>query len=319
MLMPVSYTLSTQHVLGDRALPLSVARVPVSWPVSDHGHEFQEIVYVERGRATHEVSLVARGETRRGRAQRYPLLPGDCFLVAPGEHHAFIAPRSLVVWNIIFLPSLYQADQEALRLIPGLCEFLFIEPMFRHEGRAATKLHLEVRARAPMVSFLELMATELTTRQEGWMISARAHFLAMLVHVARSWTRSHAQSEHAGARTAQRQVMDETIAFMEEHYGEDLSLRTIAEQALLSPHHFSETFKRHCGMPPWEYLLTLRLERGKELLRTTTRSVTDIALSVGFGDSSYFARVFKADTGTTPRSWRAQQGVTPTVRGAKRS
>ena len=44
-----SYTLSAQRVLGDRELPLSVSRVPVSWPVSDHGHEFQEIVYVERG------------------------------------------------------------------------------------------------------------------------------------------------------------------------------------------------------------------------------------------------------------------------------
>ena len=304
-------TIPAQRVFTRPQLALDVSRVPVAWPVQDHGHEFQEIVYVERGRATQEVSLVAPGQTRKGRAQRYDLFPGDCFLIAPGEHHAFIAPKALVVWNILFLPSVYSPEQEALRAIPGLAEFLFIEPMFRHEGRAVAKLHLGVQERARMVGCLESIRTEMAAAEDGWVSAARAHFITMLIHLARTWKRQQAaprgRAQPQAGAPAQRQAMDAAIGFMEEHYGEDLSLGTIAEQAFLSPHHFSETFKRHCGIPPWEFLLQMRLERSKELLRTSARSVTDIALSVGFGDSSYFARVFKQATGLTPRAWRAQQ------------
>ena len=101
--------------------------------------------------------------------------------------------------------------------------------------------------------------------------------------------------------------MDDAIAFMEEHYDEDLSLRTIAEQAPPEPASlFPRPSSAIAAFLPGKYLLQLRLERSKELLRSTTRSVTDIALSVGFGDSSYFARVFKVDTGLTPRTWRAK-------------
>jgi AraC family L-rhamnose operon transcriptional activator RhaR len=299
----VASTLRSAHVFKDPALPLQIERVPVDWNVADHAHEFQELVYVEKGRSEHEVALAAP----RSRASRYELLPGDCFIIAPQERHAFLKPRGLVVWNLLFLPELVASERARLDAVPGLAEFLFIEPLFRHEGSAMPKLHLGVEQRARALACLEAIKGECARRADGYVVAARAHFLVLLIELARAWSGRSSPST-APAAAGQRQAIDAAIAFMEERYGEDLSLKDIAAQAYLSPHHFSETFKRACGMPPFEFLLRLRLDRAKELLRATERSVTDIALSVGFGDSSYFARVFKAQVGKTPRAWREAQG-----------
>ena len=138
----------------------------------------------------HEVSLVDPGEILR--ADPVPSAIHCCLATAFWWHRVntmhSLPLGSLVVWNIIFLPSLYSGDQEALRAIPGLRDFLFIEPMFRHEGKAVAKLHLGVHARTHMVDCLEAMSGELLNRHEGYMISARSTFLVMLVHLARSWT-----------------------------------------------------------------------------------------------------------------------------------
>ncbi len=288
--------------LTDPELPLSVKRHLVNWNVADHGHEFQEMVYVERGRSEHDVAI--EGERRAPR--RFTLLPGDCFLIAPGERHAYVEPRNLVVWNIIFEPRVFGSEADALRSIPGLAEFLFVEPLFRHEGRTMAKVHLGVGEREGVLACLQGASGELKQRLDGFRVAARAQFLHLLVLLARAWRRQH-PSGAGTSGSAQAQAVAAATAFMEEHFGEDLSLRAIADQALLSPHHFSEVFKRHCGMPPWDFLLQLRLGRAKELLASSDRQVTDIALEVGFGDSSYFARVFKAQTGMTPRAWRQRE------------
>jgi AraC-like DNA-binding protein len=291
--------------------PLSVGRVLVDWPVAEHDHDLEEMVYVEKGRAEHEVRL-ERGDGRHARAQRYELLPGDCFIIAPGEQHSYVQSRKIYVWNILFLPELFASERERLRAIPGLAEFLFIEPLFRHEGTAGAKLHLDVPARGRVLACLQAILAEHTAQGDGWKVAARAHFLTLLVELGRAWSSSRSRARAPEAAAGQRAAIDAAVAFMEEHYGEDISLRAIADQAYLSPHHFSETFKKHCGMPPWEFLVKLRLDRAKELLRATDRSVTDIALSVGFGDSSYFARVFKAQVGRTPRQFRGRgDGVSP--------
>ena len=306
----VKEILLNDEVFRHADLPLQISRVPVGHQVPAHGHEFQEMVYVERGRATHEVGLSGPG-LDPARRRRYPLLPGDCFLVAPGEHHAFTEARGLVVWNILYLPAIFGADAAALRGIPSLREFLFVEPLFRHENRTMAKLHLGVDERAGVLANLQACLRESSDQQDGWKTVTRARFLVLLVALARAWSHQRTTPGSGTGTTAdsasgQAQAVAAAVGFMEEHYGQELSLRAIADQALLSPHHFSEVFKRHCGMPPWDFLLHLRLQRAKDLLTTTSDSVTRIALEVGFSDSSYFARVFKAQTGMTPRAWRDQ-------------
>jgi AraC-like DNA-binding protein len=63
-------------------------------------------------------------------------------------------------------------------------------------------------------------------------------------------------------------------------------------------------FRKATGQTPIEYLVRLRIQKAMELLRTTDRTITEIAMDVGFNDSNYFARQFRRLTDRSPRAFR---------------
>jgi AraC family transcriptional regulator len=91
--------------------------------------------------------------------------------------------------------------------------------------------------------------------------------------------------------------------YIEEHIAEELSLATLAGLARLSPFHFARAFKQTLGQPPHRYHTERRIERAKGLLASAL-SITEIALAVGFGETSSFTAAFRRLTGATPSSYR---------------
>jgi AraC-like DNA-binding protein len=84
------------------------------------------------------------------------------------------------------------------------------------------------------------------------------------------------------------------------------SLSELARDAGLSSYHFLRVFKDTTGITPHQWLLRARLRRAALLLVATRNAVTDIALDVGFEDLSNFIRTFRAEFGTSPRSYRGR-------------
>lgn len=93
-------------------------------------------------------------------------------------------------------------------------------------------------------------------------------------------------------------------AYLAEHYMEDLALETVARRFFFSPAYFSSFFKSHTSLTFTEYLLRLRMEKAKEMLKDGSRKISEIALSVGFRDAGYFTRIFKRETGFSPEEFR---------------
>ena len=96
----------------------------------------------------------------------------------------------------------------------------------------------------------------------------------------------------------------EVQAFMQENLHRDVDLRGIAREASLSPYYFSRAFTAYVGVPPYRYLIRLRMERAQELLRTSELTVTQICQRVGFNSLSHFTTTFHRHTGTTPTGFR---------------
>ncbi len=94
------------------------------------------------------------------------------------------------------------------------------------------------------------------------------------------------------------------IEYIEENLAEPVSLATLAELAQLSPFHFSRAFKQSFGLPPHRYHTSRRIELAKSLLAKPGLSVTDIALRIGYSETSSFTAVFRKLTGRTPTDYR---------------
>jgi AraC family transcriptional regulator len=92
--------------------------------------------------------------------------------------------------------------------------------------------------------------------------------------------------------------------FIEEHLSEVIPLAALADMAGLSPYHFARAFKHSFGVPPHRYHMTRRVAQAKALLAKTTVTVTDIALQVGFSETSSFTAAFRKLTGHSPTEFR---------------
>jgi AraC family transcriptional regulator len=97
-------------------------------------------------------------------------------------------------------------------------------------------------------------------------------------------------------------------AYIEEHAAEQIPLATLAQLARLSPYHFCRAFKQSFGMPPHRYHKARRIEHAKALLAQPTCSVTQIALKIGFSETSSFTVAFRKATGSTPTAYRRSLG-----------
>ncbi len=92
--------------------------------------------------------------------------------------------------------------------------------------------------------------------------------------------------------------------YIEAHLQEKLSVKQIAEQLHYSPSYFSQIFRQSVKMPPYEYLLSRRIERAKELLLQTNFPLEIIAARSGFQEITHFIYAFKKSTGLSPLKFR---------------
>jgi len=96
----------------------------------------------------------------------------------------------------------------------------------------------------------------------------------------------------------------DTAQWMDAQAHEPLDLDGAARQAGLSAFHFLRVFASVLGMTPHQYLVRSRLRHAARLLADDTRSITDVALDVGFGDLSNFVRTFHRAAGVSPGAFR---------------
>ncbi|MER5884577.1 helix-turn-helix transcriptional regulator [Streptomyces sp. NPDC001941] len=93
---------------------------------------------------------------------------------------------------------------------------------------------------------------------------------------------------------------------MDRDYAEPLDVPALAREALMSPGHFSRSFRTAYGETPYSYLMTRRVERAKALLRRGDLTVTEVCFAVGCTSLGSFSSRFTQLVGETPSSYRAR-------------
>ncbi len=105
-------------------------------------------------------------------------------------------------------------------------------------------------------------------------------------------------------RSKQQHSVD-TIAkkFMADHLKDAIQLEDVAAYVKLSPFHLSRIFKNINGIPPMTYLRHLRVARAKALFNRKDMSISEVGVAVGYPIIQHFSRMFKSETGLTPRAF----------------
>jgi AraC family transcriptional regulator len=102
------------------------------------------------------------------------------------------------------------------------------------------------------------------------------------------------------------------IDYIQANLTQDLSILDLATLTGMSESHFSRSFKRSVGIPPYQYLIQQRVERAKQLLAQRfsrgeappTLTISTIALDCGFANQTHLTKVFRQMTGMTPKAYQ---------------
>jgi AraC-like DNA-binding protein len=100
---------------------------------------------------------------------------------------------------------------------------------------------------------------------------------------------------------------------MQAAYATPLTVTEVSQACRLSPSYFGAAFRRSTGQSPHRYLLQIRIAEAKRLMLSSEIPLAEVALASGFGDQSYFTRVFRNLVGASPGQWKRDQGGTHPV------
>lgn len=231
-------------------------------------HDDDLLIYCTEGRAELHVGK-----------QAYRIEAGDLLLLPAGVSHRYTSDPSQP-WTLHWVHY------------TGPLASAFREHMGFGEGTYIRKLGRQPRL---LVDFNGLLAVRKTGFRSQGLVHASNRLRQLLTAV----------SLCTDVDDSKDGLNLETIhAYMQDHLGERLTLKQLADLAGLSPAHFATRYRELTGVAPIKHFLHLKIEQACQLLDTTDLPFFAISLELGYEDSYYFSRLFKKVMGQSPQHYR---------------
>lgn len=248
-----------------------------------HWHEELEINYVVSG----EVELSITDKT-------YILKEGEACFVNSNVISKYTYPTESHMmthfFHSVFLSGHYKS----------IFETKYVEPIIQNKKlkiviiKGETKEQRELLAKIRELGVLQEQANvEFQTRNkitEIWLL---------LMEVIKN-----RQEEQSQVPSLARERLFSMMQFIHQNYADKITLEDIASSAAISSRECLRCFNMCLRETPIEYLTNYRINMAKDLLKHSNKSITDIALDVGFSNAAYFTKVFKQVRQITPKEYR---------------
>jgi ATP/maltotriose-dependent transcriptional regulator MalT/AraC-like DNA-binding protein len=183
-------------------------------------------------------------------------------------------------------------------------EMSFLDQILKRLGRTAAPLLLDLTAHPDP----QVLCRVLRLLAQAGGEEALPAVAALLQHPHQS-VRKRARAAHRslqGLSQVEKENINRAVAYLRENFTKKYHLADVARVANLSPYHFTRVFKAQTGKTSSDYLLDIRVEKAREMLRTTDQTITEICFQCGFCNPSHFATVFKRRVGVGPSEYRKQ-------------
>lgn len=249
-----------------------------------HFHDCLEINYVIAGTGTNMIE-----------SRQYAMEPGEFYVINNLEHHMAVSDGSLKMLVIVFDPVfVWQNNPE---------DYEYLRPFFTKRVTFSNRMDFDGEQYREFRSTVEKIAQEWAQRQEGYRLVVKAMLMYLLALLYRHC--KYRDELDAGALRFRRRYdrIKPAVDYMAKNYAGEFSLDDLAHAAMMSRTYFSSYFKEIMGMSASRYVESLRIAQACHLLKTTQKSVTEIALETGFRNVPYFNHVFKGHIGMPPKAF----------------
>ncbi|MDY3928093.1 MAG: AraC family transcriptional regulator [Clostridia bacterium] len=122
----------------------------------------------------------------------------------------------------------------------------------------------------------------------------------------------HSTDTHEITYLSDNLYIREAENYIRFHYDSNISIHSLAKTLNLSTEYFSRLFKSETGITPQNMIIKYRIEKACTLLKSTTLTISEIALCVGIHDQRYFSKLFRLKMNCTPSEYRSKQPLSAT-------
>lgn len=261
---------------------------PLPSDIAPHWHEEAEFIFVRQGKA----KLTVAGGSLAVDAE-------SVLFVQPAVLHSLVPVSKDLVWHCL----VFDLDF-ALGPIVGSSHQKYL-PVLNSQVHPESLILPESYDGLPpdWLRSVEISIQELRTQPFGYEIRVRAAILDLL---GRFLGLEGFQSELIPNKSLKVRRLEPCLRFIRENFEYHLTVDQIAAAGHMSKYYLCHLFKEVAGTSPIEYLNYYRVHRATALLDTTTKTITEIAMDVGYTDPSYFSRVFKAFIRLSPSEYRSR-------------
>lgn len=253
-----------------------------------HCHDFIEIVIILKGKGHFIIN-----------DEKVLVSEGNVLILNPGTYHRSIpdSPHTLTECYLAF------TDVDFVNAPPNFFPFFHGQKML---GKLPERVKKEIFQLCCSID------RESQSRNPGRYFMLKAYLIQVICLLLRSDRQEEIADQHCLAgyefkSPNKKYVVQQIMKYMENHYKEKISLDQIAENMYLSPFYISKLFKSETGDTPINYLISLRMEKAKELLdQNSTLSIQEAAAAVGYEDAYHFSKLFKKYYGLSPLYYKAR-------------
>lgn len=212
---------------------------------------------------------------------------GETMIITSGINHSFEAgTEGTTLMQLEFLPEIFsQFDPQAKGKFTDFASVM----LFSEENRLI-KIVNNIR----IMQVVQRIVNELKQKGQYYHYLVVMYYAELLILIYRYMDETYLP-------ICSNEALKKAISFIRLNYPSDITVTEVARQAGVGERHLRNLFSRHLDLSPLDYLHQIRINKSIELLRNTELSVKEICFQCGFKSPQYFSRVFKQQTGITPR------------------
>ncbi|MBE6378738.1 MAG: helix-turn-helix domain-containing protein [Lentisphaerae bacterium] len=224
--------------------------------------------------------------------RKFPFRKNTLVIVHPDELTTWdIIGEKIVLYNIVFDKSLLPPE------LKYVSDPLHLQQIFSPDADLETVSPWQMMSAARNVcSLIRTMHKEFESSELNREYMLRLYFNQLILLLIRQSERKY--------RRHPAWVANYLRSYIKNNFTAEISLPQLSSELHLTRERLCRLYKEHCGVTIWQELNTLRVKKACELLRQGGLLLADICKASGFNDLSNFHRIFRAETGKTPRQYQ---------------
>lgn len=252
-----------------------------------HRHNFQEILWVKSGDGTHQIDN-----------EVLSINPHTFYLIAKGQVHQFLGGANLQGLLIRF-------TDEFLLELPSQTSWNYRWTLF-NQVEQQNRLVVEEADVAEFESLFGLILQEQQRKDVFGQSDSLRHFLLILLMRLERLRRASLSRPGTSPITQQQTICHDFLQLLETNYKHTHLVADYADELGVSPRQLSRVLHKHLGRSGKQLIDERLILDAKRYLRYTPYSIKEISYHLGYKDPSYFSRIFKQNTGLTPKEYKTK-------------